>query len=180
MKRLILVVFVLFLAAPSIGSAQITYELAGAKTVVPAEMIGEGWELFDNEVGGSVASGWDRRLTYFGPAGASVVIEATELGDSIHGMAEAWVDLALDVFERNSPVDFETTDAAIDHEAISDTVALEGSDPATGQPVGVCLYGSLSERIAVVIRTEGTVNELTGVAASDYIAGLYFAALSGE
>jgi hypothetical protein len=47
-------------------------------------------------------------------------------------------------------------------------------------PLGYGIYASAHTKVAILIVVEGTVNGLTGVAATDYVAGLYFAALSAE
>ena len=187
MKRLMFLVLAAVLLVPAVVAAQITYEGPKAETLVDANTLGDGWELSSNQAGGSALNPWDRRLIYYGPSGASLVIEAFTLDDSMSLLTEkfrslyvAWIMQAFDIAEDDStvPVMNQTEDA--DLEDVSDVYRIDGTNADNALPIGFGFYGSLTHQIVITIHVEGTVNGLTGVAATDYVAGLYFAALSGQ
>lgn len=178
MKRCVVIALIALVLIPASIAAQ--DDPADVMDVtVPADAIGDGWSLASNEEGGS--NPWDQKLIYYGPAGASVVIEVYEFVGTLSGITMTWqfVDLRwrdqsrmperADFFE-NWPYP----------EGCSDARRAEGNDADNGQRVGHSLYGSVDDLIAIIVRTEGPVNDKTGALATDYIAGLYFAALSAQ
>jgi opacity protein-like surface antigen len=180
-----LVVVLLFAAMSAGASAQITFEQAQAETVIDAATFGSGWEIASNEVGGSQANPWDRRLIYYGPAGASIVVEAYHLQGGMFdsSLRVQMLLISWRVYASGSAPD--GTDVPMDTDAsppdgVTDASRSEWIDPTKNAPIGYSIYGIQAANVLMVIRTEGTVNGLTGVAATDYVAGLYFAALSAE
>lgn len=180
-----LIVVMLALIAPTGAHAQITYEQAEATTVVDAESLGDGWGLASERIGGSGSQPWDRQLIYYGPAGSSVVIEAHALDKSLSLLTMEfrqilvdWTVAAFDVAGDPSTVPVLNQSADVPIAAMSDAYRVEGQNPGTANAVGFALYGSFDHLIVVTVRVEGAVGGVTGVAATDYVAGLYFAALS--
>ena len=93
-----------------------------------------------------------------------------------------WIDEAkkltgIDDPETASILAIDDRERDIDTDLMVDTKAIETDGPIV---IGVSQFGAYDLQVGFVIVSEGTINGLTGVAATDYVAGLYFAALSGQ
>ena len=181
MKRLMFVVLAALLLTPTISSADTNAEIdPGA--------IGEGWALGSSGPKGGLVLPLARKLVYVGPSGSTIVLQSLDIGASLaqtyvlYGTVyRAWSEEAIDIASTPDGlpdvVDTEWIDAP---DFVTDQMQVEGATANSGLPQGYGLYGSIDLRTIALIRVEGTVNGLTGVAATDYVAGLYFAALSGQ
>jgi opacity protein-like surface antigen len=187
MKRLLLIALIALLLAPIAVSAQGTpYDAIGP--TVPAESISDGWTVIQEEESPGYPSPWDRQIVYGGPEGSRVTVWLLELGTGLEWVSGSWGRLTAFWIEQAiretgiadpATATLLTEHVGVDAEGtVSDTKTVEGTNSASGAPIAVSQYGSYDLRFAIVVIAEGTVNGLTGVAATDYVAGLYFAALS--
>ena len=187
MKRLMmLIALVGMMSAPTMATAQSIPE-AAMSVSVPAESIGDGWAITYQEKSSGYPSPWDQQIIYGGPEGARVTVWVVGLGYGINWVSGSWVRLTefwideavkftnIDDPEKASYLDDE--DWTIESDLVTDRKAVESNGPIV---VGVAQYGAYDLQIGLLVVAEGTVNGLTGVAATDYVAGLYFAALSGQ
>lgn len=159
-------------------------------TPVAAESIGEGWAITHEEQSAGYPMPWDRQTVYGGPEGARATVWVLDLGFGLEWVSGSWSRMSAFWVENataetgiadptTASILVQNTDAVI-HDDVTDRKCVEGADAATSATISVCLYGSYEFRVGVMVIVEGTVNGLTGVAATDYVAGLYFAALSAE
>jgi hypothetical protein len=183
MKRLFLAIL---LIACLVGETAVQADDSPA--VLAAETIGAGWMLVEHAEPGNSLSTWKKLTRYDHPDGSVVAIWLIELGDSIGALESNWGAARLfygATAEREAVVPdplsegISAADVALP-DGVSDGIRIEGLGRTNQDTTGAGLFGSLEHRVAIVVLTEGTVNDLTGVAAADYIAGLYFAALSDQ
>jgi hypothetical protein len=178
MKWLVALVLVLL---PLSAAAQNSTEIDPAS-------LGDGWQLSVSERQGGLTLPWAHRTVYVGPSGSTIVIQAVTIGASIAQISAtyssvntAWSSEAVKVAATDTGLpDLDESDWTDAPKSVTDMKRVEGVNKTNGLFVGSGLYGSLAGEVVILIRTEGTVNGLTGVAATDYVAGLYFAALSAE
>lgn len=148
--------------------------------MVAPELIGAGWVV-------STTSNEDvfRKTVYVGPEGASVILESYHLPGGMFDSAlrVQMMLISWRVHASGSAPDGTEVPLVTDvspPNGVTDASRSEWIDPAKSVPIGYSIYGIQAANVLMVIRTEGTVNGLTGVAAADYVAGLYFAALSDQ
>lgn len=181
MGRLLALLFVALVFLESAGGAASQQQPA---TLDISEW-GDGWrQEVALPVGGPLEM-WESRNTLFGPDGARVMILVYDIGTTITERGNEWkflLDLlsvyaGVHAFGAESDPTFGTRSTATLPEHVDDAVRNEYIDDY-GAPFGYGLYAPSNTSLGVMVIVEGTVNGLTGVAAADYVAGLYFAALS--
>ena len=186
MKRLMLtaMLVVITLALPVATAAQTS---GPADTEVPVDTFGDGWSAEFKESTGTTQNPWRKRSVFLGPNGSRVMVLAFNIGDSIADRSAGWERMkgslsgyvgqhAL-LADVSGPLG--SAAETPPPNGVSDWVRSEFID-AFAQPVGYGIYAIDGTRIAIMVIVEGAVNDLTGVAAADYVAGLYIAALSAE
>ena len=185
MKRLMMLLVFAALVLPANAYAQPT-PVNDFAVEFPAAEIGEGWAISSSGPPENQLLAWSFRTVYTGPEGASIVISTIELGASIGAVSLNW-NKAQSFWETMAEREIGASDSVKEGRAnkmpegiATDAFAAIGTDPYTGQEAACALYGSLPKATAITVLIKGTVNGLTGVAATDYVAGLYFAALSGQ
>lgn len=189
MKRTILAALVLMLVV-SVGVNAQSVPAVVMDVAVPADSIGDGWAITHEEESAGYPMPWDRQISYGGPEGARVTVWLLGLGYGLEWvsgswgrMTAFWSDIATRETGIGDPVNASlfTEHVGVDIDAVvTDTKGVSGTRTAGAVPIAVCQYGAYDVQIGVIVLVEGSVNELTGVAAADYIAGLYFAALSDQ
>lgn len=177
MKRLLVLLLALFaLLAP----------VANAETVLPADALGDGWNITESGPPENSLSQWDVKTVYADASGNTVTIWTIDLGGNLDTISTQWPAARLffaATAERSAVVPDPLTDGIGRQDrdlpnAATDGLRTEGASRATNATAGIGLYGSAGERLAIVVLVEGTVNDMTGITATDYVAGLYFAALA--
>ena len=188
MKRLMFVVLAALLVAPAVVQAQAVPSIVDT-VLVPADEIGEGWTITYEGESSGYPSPWDRQIIYGGPEGARVTVWLLGLGAGLEWVSGSWGRLTefwiaeatkltgVDDPETASILAMGDRERDIKTDLMVDTKAIETDGPIV---IGVSQFGAYDLQIGLLIVAEGTVNGLTGVAATDYVAGLYFAALSGQ
>lgn len=178
MKRFWIAAFVFaVLMLPVAATAQTSGAL---DTEIPVTEIGDEWTAEYKESTGTTQNPWRKRLAFFGPDGNRVLVLAFGIGDSIDERAFKWDEIlaAYDLSRGGTLMGM--SDKALPAplaDETSDAIRRENLD-IFGRFVGVGAYAFSDHPIAIVVIVQGKVNELEGVTATDYIAGLYFAALS--
>lgn len=187
MKRIVMALFVL-VALSGMNSAAQEGNVVDVITLDASE-IGDGWTLTHTESFDLWPREWERHDQYGGPAGSRITVWSTSLGANLGQVAmqwdiqeQYWTYIVAEQLGIESPTSelIETgTLTQMFPGIVTDAKGVEDV-PEGSFGKAVSLYGSYDLRIGVIILVEGTVNDLTGVAAADYVAGLYFAALSAE
>lgn len=183
MKRCV-VVLVAVCALWGIGSV---HALQPADLGMDVSSLGDGWRYERAAPVGGPLETWEHRHTLFGPDGARAMILVYDIGQTISERGSEW-DTLLDwlslyagyhAFGAQDDPNFGFDDMSSVPGGIDDAIREEYVDDY-GEPFGYGLYAITDTRLAIMVIVEGAVNGLTGVAATDYIAGLYLAALSGQ
>jgi len=178
MKRLLAVLMICVLVFPIGVRADATMDIAD---------LGEGWRYEISAPTGGPLETWESRHTLFGPDGARVLMFVHDIGDSISDRGYEWSQLldrlsiyaGYHAFGLESDPNPGVSNLTGVPEGTADAVRDEYIDDF-GEPLGYGIYAIDGTRIAIMVIVEGTVNDLTGVAAADYVAGLYFATLSDQ
>lgn len=178
--RVALAVIVLAITfTPGIITAQ-TSEIA-------ADVFGDGWSVEVSEQEDPPDGSWRKRIAFFGPNGNRALILIYDLGDSISDRSTDWsaVMNAFVIYSGGTAEQVAASDTTVPDGIesvtgdLSDTIRF-GCLDAYGRECGTSAYAFAEYPVALIVRIDGTVNDLTGVAATDYIAGLYFAALNAS
>lgn len=178
MKRLLAVLMICVLVCPMGAHAD-------GNPVVKAETFGDGWSVEVTSLDDPADSSWAVRYAYFGPNGNRAMILVYELGDSIVDRSRDWdaVKIAMTVYSGATEEMIEAADPSVTGIAAadfaSDALRFACLD-LYGRVCATSAYASSQHPVALIVRVDGAVNELTDIAATDYVAGLYFAALSGQ
>jgi len=178
------VAVLLVLVAPLGAAAQTSGIL---DTEIEVESFGSGWAVDIRESTGTSQNPWRKHQAFLGPNGSRVLIHTFDIGESITDRSAGWAllqrSLSDYVGQHALPAEFSSDFGSVDDTGVPDGVADAMRSEYVdiyGQPLGYGIYASAHTKVAILIVVEGTVNGLTGVAATDYVAGLYFAALSAE
>jgi len=181
MKRLMLVVAVFALLAIPVTAVR------SEGPLVEPDSFGEGWSIEVTEQAAPADGSWRTRLAYFGPNGNRAMILVYDLGDGISARAEDWnaVMSAMTIYSGATTEMINEADTTVPDGidgisgVASDAIRFACLDEY-GRVCGASAYAAASHPVAIIVRVDGTVNDRTDLAATDYVAGLYFAALSAE
>lgn len=186
MKRCVVIALIALVLIPASIAAQ-SVPAVVMDVTVPADAIGDNWTIAYEESSTGYPMPWDRQIIYGGPGGARVTVWVLGLGVGLEWVSGSWSRLtdfwveeaiARTAVEDPKAASFrDDRERTIDSDLLIDSNVVELAGPIT---IGVAQYGAYDLQIGMLIVTEGTVNGLTGIAATDYIAGLYFAALSAQ
>jgi opacity protein-like surface antigen len=188
MKRWFVVVLIAVLLAPMMASAQ-SIPAVVMEVVVPADAIGAGWDVSRDVASAGYPEPWDRQIVYGGPEGARVTVWLLGLGFGLTWVAGSWGRMRalwMETATHETGIADPETESILRCPAAIAHIPGDPTDRACVELYGdagnlaVALYGSYNVKIGVLILAEGVVNGLTGVAAADFVAGLYFAAMSGQ
>ena len=181
MKRLLIALVVLWSLAGN-GHA---YAVQLVDVEIDVSSLGDGWRYEQSAPSGGPLETWVARHVLLGPDGSRVLILVHDIGQTISERGYEWDQLidrlsiyaGYHAFGMESETDPGISDLSGVPEGTDDAVRDEYIDDY-GEPLGYGIYAFSDTSIAIMVIVQGTVNGMTGVAATDYMAGLYFSALA--